>query len=101
MRGVRLWQMFFPVKKELGIFSSDKSTIAYTASLKQTLVTLINGNIVDVTASNKSTRFWAAATTLNTVQEYRDYASTEQIGLPPTGIRILLSNYGKGTGFTP
>ena len=55
----------------------------------------------DVTASNKSTRYWAAATTLNTVQEYRDYAITEQIGLPPSGIRILLSNYGKGSGFTP
>lgn len=100
MRGVRLWQMFFAVKKTLGIFSGDKSNILYVAKLTQTFVT-INGQQYDVTASNKGTRYWAAATTLNTVQEYRDYATAEQIGLPPTGIRIILSNYGKGSGFTP
>ncbi len=100
IRGVRLWQMFFPVKKELGIFSSDKSNITYYADLKQTFATVL-GMQLDVTASNKSTRFWAAATTINTVQEYRTFATSQSIGLPPSGLRILLSNYGKGTGFTP
>src|SRR5690348_8856501 len=101
MRGVRLWQMIFPVKKVIGVFSGDKSNIIYHADLKQTFATLIDGSQIDVTASNKSTRYWAAATTINTVQEYRTYATSQSIGLPPTKLRILLSNFGKGTGFTP
>ncbi|MEO7044031.1 MAG: hypothetical protein ABI091_01900 [Ferruginibacter sp.] len=100
MRGLRLWQMLFPVKKTLGIFSGDKSNILYIAKLTQTIVNIF-GNQLDVTTSNKSTRYWAAATTINSVQEYRDYASAEQIGLPSTGIKIILSNWGHGSGATP
>lgn len=101
MRGVRLWQMLFPVKKTVGVFSGDKSSITYIARLTQTFAFVPGYGNIDVTTSNKSTRYWAAATTLNTVQEYRDYAITEGIGLPSTGIKIVLSNWGHGSGATP
>jgi len=103
MRGVRLLQMFFAVKKTLGIFSGDKSNIPpYIASLTQTIGTFPGVGSVDVTASNKSTRYWVAATTLNSVQEYRDYAPVEHIVLPPTGLKIFLSNLGQaGESATP
>ncbi len=102
MRGIRLWQMLFAVKKTLGIFSGDKSHLpTYTAQLTPTFGYIIGVGQVDITASNKSTRFWAAATTLNSVQEYRDYAPQEGIGLPPTNLRILLSSWGNGSSSSP
>lgn len=101
MRGARLWQMLFPVKKTIGVFSSDKSNVLYIAKLTQTLGYFPGLGTIDLTVSNKSTRYWAAATTLNSVQEYRDYATTEGIGMPPIGLKIILSNWGSGTGATP
>ncbi|WP_419803463.1 hypothetical protein [Mucilaginibacter sp.] len=79
LRGVRLWQMLFPLKKAIGLFSGDKSNISYT------FATYTNPN-------SKGNRYWAGATTNNAVQDYRDYAPVEGIGLPPTGLKILLTN---------
>lgn len=88
MRGVRLWQMLFAIKKTLGVFSGDKSNIVYT---------FIQYPNIDA----KGTRYWAGATTHNAVQEYKDYATVESIGLPATRVKILLSNWGKGSASTP
>jgi hypothetical protein len=91
IRSIRFWQMFFAVKRELGIFGSDKSNILYTAT-----------QFPDYTA--KGNIFWTAATVHNSVEEYRDYASnTEHIGLPPQGLKIFISRLpliGSG-GATP
>ncbi len=79
IRGIRFWQMFFPVKKTLGIFSGDKSSINYTF-IKYT------------DYGSKGNMFWTAATVHNGVQEYRaDYAPVENIGLPPQGLKIFIS----------
>lgn len=88
-RGARLWQMLYAVQRTLGIFSGDKTSINFTF-LKT------SGPV-----SSKGIRYWAAATVHNAVQEYRDYAPQEGIGLPPTGLHIILSNWGKGSSSAP
>jgi hypothetical protein len=87
-RGIRLWQMFFPVKKILGIYDANKATIAYTFD--------ITGDM-----SSKGNRYFAAATIHNAVQEYRTYATQEGIGQPAATLKIILSNYGNGSASTP
>lgn len=88
MRGLSLWQMLFATKRTLGVYSGDKSNITFFNDQGGPL-------------NSKDDRYWAAATTLNSVQEYRDYAVSESIGLPPLGLKILLSNWGHGSGATP
>ena len=81
VRGFRLWQMLYPVKKILGIFSGD--------NVKNN----INWTFLSFTdQSSKGQKYWAAATTHNAVQDYREYAPQEGIGLPPTGLKIILNN---------
>jgi hypothetical protein len=81
VRGIRFWQMLFPVKYTLGIYNGDKSNI-----------TKIFGQFQDYSA--KGNMFWTAATVHNGVQEYRDYASSEHIGMPPQGLKIFVSKTG-------
>ncbi|HXH99754.1 MAG TPA: hypothetical protein VNI52_05775 [Sphingobacteriaceae bacterium] len=85
MRGIRLWQMLFPIKKTLGIFNGDnvKNNINYTFPL-----------FTD--PGSKGNKYWAGATTHNAVQDYREYAPQEGIGLPPTGIKIILTRLVSG-----
>ncbi|MEX8546061.1 MAG: hypothetical protein V5804_00540 [Mucilaginibacter sp.] len=83
LRGVRLWQMLFPIKKTLGVYSGDKSNISYTFPLY-------------TDPGSKGNRYWAGATTHNAVQDYREYAPQEGIGQPPTGIKIMLTNAVSG-----
>ncbi|HEX2608990.1 MAG TPA: hypothetical protein VHK91_16520 [Flavisolibacter sp.] len=91
IRGVRVWQTMNTVKKKIGVFAAISiPSIEYT--FRQ------GGGI-----SSAQNRYWAAATTLNTVQEHRDYAA--QLGFlpPPTGLNIYLTvsaNKG-GAGSTP
>ncbi len=87
LRGVRLWQMLFPIKKTLGVYSGDKSNISYTFPLYSD-------------PSSKGRVYWAGATTHNSVQDYRDYAPQEGIGQPPTGIKIMMNRYVED-GATP
>lgn len=87
-RGARLWQMLYAVQRTLGIFSGNKSAIDFTFL-----------RIVPV--NSKGMRYWAAATVHNAVQEYRVYAPQEGIALPPTGLKIILTNWGRGSAATP
>ena len=85
VRGVRLWQMISPIKKTIGVFNGDanKSNIGYIFPL-----------FAD--AKSKGNLYWSGATTHNAVQDYREYAVQEGIGLPPTGINIMLNRLLKG-----
>ena len=90
IRGAQFWQMLFAVKKEVGIFSSDKNNVQYLADQFPTY-------------SAKGNIYWTAATVHNSVQEYRSYAPSEGIGLPPQGLKIFISKLsliGNG-GATP
>lgn len=82
--------MLFPVKVTSGIFSGDKSSVNFT--FNQFSDYKAKGNI-----------YWTAATVHNAVQEYRDFAATEHIGLPPQGLKIFISKNGLvgGGGSTP
>ena len=83
-RGVRLWQMLYPVQRTLGIVSGDKSVINHTF-------------LRIVPSNTKGMRYWAAATVHNAVQEYRGYAPQEGIAQPPTGLKFILSSTGSGS----
>jgi hypothetical protein len=85
VRGIRLWQMLFPVKRELGIYSGDKSNINYTF--------FQSGSI-----NSKGNRFWAAATTQNIVQEHKDYATQFGFSAAPDHLNIYLSNLASTHG---
>lgn len=87
VRGFRLWQMLFPIKKTLGVYSGDKSSISYVFPLYSD-------------PSSKGRVYWAGATTHNSVQDYREYAPQEGIGQPPTGIKIMMTRY-VDAGATP
>ena len=90
VRGIKLWQMLFPVKRELGIYSSDKATIVFH-------------NDQAGPVNSKGNRYWAAATTHNAVQEHRDYATQFGFSAAPTTMNIYLTNWGisQGLASTP
>ncbi len=88
LRGFRTWQINFPVKINMGTYRGNLNNITYN----------INDNNSPTT---RGAKHWAAATAHNNVQEYRDYALAEFIGVPPQKMKILLVNYGFVTGSTP
>lgn len=93
MRGIRIWQMFFPVKRKLGVFDAgDMANIDYLFT-KPT----------DANAHNKDLPVWVAITVHNSVLEFRNYATADNIGLPPSNLQIIVSNWGfqRGAGSTP
>ena len=90
MRNLRLWQMLFPLKKTVGVYSSNKTGIDY------------NFQKYDNSVHAKGTRYWAGATVHNAVQEYKGYATSEGIGQPAAKVRILVTDEaGYGAGSTP
>src|SRR5690348_11923031 len=90
IRGVRLWQMIFPVKKVLGIYSGDKSNIQFIFNPTSSI-------------SSKGNRYWVAATTQNIVQEHKAYASQFGFSVAPDHLNIYLTNWGltEGLSSTP
>lgn len=91
VRGIRLWQMLFPVKRRVGVF--DQGAMAAIAHL-----------IPNPTAANDAELpYWVAATTHNSVLEYREYSTEFGVGLPPSGLKILVTNWGfqRAAGATP
>ncbi len=81
VRGGRFWQMFCPITTTLGIYSGNKSSISYNFIQYQ-----------DYGA--KGNTYWTAATVHNAVQEYRTFATSEHIGLPPQYLKIFVSKAG-------
>lgn len=94
IRGIRLWQILFPVKKRIGVF--NKTAMAS--------ITHIFTKPNPTSAHDKELPYWAAATTHNSVVEFRQYAAEMGVGLPPNKLKIIVSNWGGGfraTGATP
>jgi hypothetical protein len=84
IRGIRLWQMFFPVKKRMGIFNGNELNVIRYVFTKPT-----DGN-----ARNKDLTYWTAATTHNAVMEFRQYVAEINLPVPPTKLKIMVSNWG-------
>jgi len=80
LRGARLWQVFFPVKKKIATISRGqaKNNISYTF-------------MTNTDRASKGNRYWSAATVHNSIQEYKQYAAAENIGQAPGGMKIFIS----------
>lgn len=84
VRGIRLWQMLFPCRKRVGVFNgSDLPSIRYVFT-KPT----------DGSAHNKELAFWTAATTHNSIIEFRDYTTEFGLTQPPTNLHVMVTNWG-------
>jgi len=88
-RLTKFWQMLYPVARTIGVFSSDKNNIHYNFYKYNTSV------------ADRGNLYWAAATAINAVQEFRDFASQENFGQPPLHLKIFLTRYAYGSGMTP
>lgn len=91
IRGVRVWQMFYPVETSIGIYKNEEiSSIDFTFNQTD-----------DVNSSGN--RIWAAATTMNAIQEHRDYASQFGFAAAPASLNVYLTNWGmtEGLASTP
>ena len=84
IRGIRLWQILFPVKKRLGVF--DQGAMA---SISYLFVRPASAN-----AHDKELPYWVAVTTHNSVVEFRQYSTEFGTGQPPTKLNILVTNWG-------
>ncbi len=85
LRGARLWQMFFPCKKKLGVVhNSELATFRYVFTKPA------NGS-----AASKELMYWAATTTHNSVVEFRDYTAEFNLTQPPSNLKIIVSNWGE------
>ena len=94
VRGIRLWQMAFPVKRRIGVVAGNE-----LATLRFVFTKPANAN-----AGNTELPDWVATTTHNSNIEFRDYSTEFGVALPPTQLKIIISNWGGGfstTGSTP
>ena len=83
IRGIRLWQILFPVKKRIGVF--DEGAMAN--------IPYLFVRPASASANDKELPYWVAATTHNSVLEYRQYAAEFGIALPPNNLKLLISNW--------
>lgn len=88
-RLTKFWQMVYPITKTIGVYSANKNNIQYNFDKYSTSV------------ADRGNLYWAAATTINAVQEFKDYATQENFGQPPAGLKIFLTRYAYGAGMTP
>jgi hypothetical protein len=88
VRGIRLWQMDFPVKKRIGIFPGNQvSTLRY-----------VFWKPVNASANNAELPYWAAATTHNGVVEFWQYSAENALPNPPNNLKIILTNWNMAAG---
>lgn len=91
IRGIRLWQSLYVIRKNIGVYIGDKSNIAY------------NFGIFTNSSNLSGNSFWVAATTINAVQEHRDYSTTYGFSAAPVSLNIYITNWGitDGLASTP
>jgi hypothetical protein len=91
IREARLWQSLYPVQNTIGVYGSDKNSINYNY-----------GRFTNRIRA-KGNRYWVAATTINAVQEHRDYCTGFGFSAPPMGMNIYLTTWAftEGLASTP
>jgi len=83
IRPFAIWEQFFPIKINFGRWKNLPCNYEF--------------KIDNPTATGTiQTSHWAAATTLNGVQEHREMSIEENVGLPPTEMHILLAKNKSG-----
>ena len=93
VRGIRYWQLLFPAKKRIGVYDEGAmANVAYVFTKSPT-----------ASKSDRLLPYWVAATTHNTVVEYRQYAAEMGVAAPPMGLKILVTNWNasQGAGSAP
>jgi hypothetical protein len=87
--GVRLWQIHFPVKINMGRYRGNVNNVTYNVKDENSVKT-------------KGAKSWAAATTHNSVQEYiKDRAVGENVGIPPNKLRVWIVQGAESSGAAP
>lgn len=84
VRGIRLWQIMFPVKKRLGVYDQ----------LAMANISYVFRKPNPTNAHDKELPYWVAATTHNSILEYGQYAAEAGILNHPTNLNILITNWG-------
>jgi len=88
IRGIRLWQILFPVKKRIGVY-------------EQVAMASVNYLFEKPNPTDQHDRelpYWAAATTHNSVLEYREYTVEFGVALPPAKLKVIVSNWAGSQG---
>ena len=84
VRGIRLWQMLFPAKRRIGVFNNNElPNIRY-----------VFNKPTDGNAHNKELTYWAAATTHNSVVEFRQYTTEFGLTQPLSKLKEMVTNWG-------
>jgi hypothetical protein len=94
VRGARLWQMAFPVKRRIGVFAGNQ-----LATLRFVFTKPANAS-----STSADLPEWVAVTTHNSNIEFRDYSTEFNVAQPPSDLRIIVTNWGEGfsgIGATP
>lgn len=86
IRGLRLWQSLYVVKRTLGVYDGNQNNIAFNFARYNT------------STNQKGNRFWVAATANNAVLEHRDYCSQFGFSGPPLSLNIYITNWGIQAG---
>lgn len=93
VRGIRLWQILFPVKKRIGVFNQvEMANVSYLFEKPN-----------PTSAHDKQLPYWVATTTHNSVLEYKQYAVEFGVNPPQGKLKMLITNWGfqRGAGATP
>lgn len=91
LRSAKVWQMWFPIKKGIGIYSGNLNNIHYVF-LQNTFQ-----------PHSRTNRNWWAAQTMNSQVEYNEMAAANNVGGLPSFMRLLLTGWAnaRGSGSTP
>lgn len=91
LRGVRFWQMLFPIKQAIG---------KYSENLNNFPPYLFTSDRLGGDARNRN---WWAALLMNAYLEYNEHAAALGVSAAPNNLRILLTNWhdAAGGGSTP
>ncbi len=88
IRGIRLYQVLFPVKKRIGVYDEGAmATADYNFYKPQ------NAN-----STSKELPYWVAVTTHNSVIEFREYSAEFNLPNPPTGLKLVITNWNNARG---
>lgn len=94
VRGIRLWQMLFPLTKTIGVYNQGDMAHANYIFTKPN----------PTSGADSELPYWVAATVHNSVIEQRGYAENDGISVPPLHLHILITNWNadfRGSASTP
>ena len=83
VKGLRFWQLWFPLKTSIGKYSGRLNNLSYTFT-------------DDGQAKTNRHKLWVAGTAVASFADFNKLVWQESIGEAPTGLHILLTTFGQG-----